>query len=137
VIHNNKRSARSRCSFSSLLVCGLLSSILIGCGGGSDSSSGASAASSGLPSATLPGTGSSNMQTVRVAWAPTSDTDIAGYYIAHGTAPGLRSDYVWAGNVTTHDIQVSGSQVHYFAVRVLDNNGNESPESAEVSVAVP
>jgi len=84
-----------------------------------------------------PGTPGAGARTVRVTWQPAGVSDIAGYYVAYGIVPGQPTEFVWAGNTTHLDIRVPAGQTYYFSVKVVDNNGNESPLSDEAAVSVP
>jgi chitodextrinase len=75
---------------------------------------------------------------VTLAWNSNVETDIAGYQISYGFAPGQYGGMVDAGNRTSYrftDLQ-SGA-TYYFAVRAYNTNGLYSPFSPEVSAAIP
>lgn len=69
-----------------------------------------------------------------LSWAANIEPDLAGYRLWHGTSPGNHPDvrnvstnlnYWWHG--------LSLGVTHYFAVTAIDQAGNESAKSAEVS----
>jgi fibronectin type III domain protein len=83
----------------------------------------------------LPATGSATL-----SWTLNSESDLAGYKIYLGTAPGL---YTYAGSPIV--VGVTGSytlmglpmgQTYYFAVSAFNSSGIESELSAEVSKSI-
>lgn len=92
------------------------------------------------PSATGPASarsGTKAINTIRIRWNASAIPNILGYVILHGTAPGSYFESRWVGIGTTYDFTVSQTGVHYFAVKVQDTDGRESPASTPVSVSVP
>lgn len=82
---------------------------------------------------------------VNLSWeAPTSNTDgspasdIKGYRVHVGTAPGVYTRSEETGNRTTATIgSLSESQTYYFAVTAFDSAGTESDPSNEISHSIP
>ncbi|HSA65128.1 MAG TPA: hypothetical protein VLE25_10580 [Nitrospira sp.] len=69
-----------------------------------------------------------------------SETDLAGYKVYVGTAPGL---YSYPGSPIvigrTDNYAITGlpvGQTYYFAISAFDNSGNESTLSTEVSKSI-
>jgi hypothetical protein len=69
-----------------------------------------------------------------------SETDVAGYKIYVGTAPGLytypHSPIVVGFTSSYTIIGLPSSQTYYFAISAFDYSGNESGLSAEVSKSI-
>lgn len=71
-----------------------------------------------------------------ISWNANTESDLAGYYVYHGTSSGIYPDRVTLGLVTTYQWSgLTGGQTHYFAVAAFDTSLNESAKSAEVSKA--
>ena len=65
--------------------------------------------------------------TIRLAWDPVGDTDLAAYRVYYGTAPGLYSHSFLVGNQTSATLtNLQDCKVYYLALKALDANGNES-----------
>ena len=83
--------------------------------------------------------------TVTLAWdAPTTNTDgspltnLAGFNVYYGTAPGVYSGPVDVGPVLQNQIvDLPDGNTYYFAVTAYDTYGNESGYSNEVSKTLP
>jgi hypothetical protein len=76
------------------------------------------------------------VHTVQLSWSPAVEASVASYKVYHGTQSGVYTDtFGSAVTSTSYSTSVSGS--HFFTVRAVDTNGNESPSSAEVSIAIP
>ncbi len=81
----------------------------------------------------------------KLTWiAPTKNadntplTDLAGYKVKRGTAPGVHTaQTIDVGNVTTHTVDNLPSTTHYFVVTAYDTAGNESAVSNEASKVIP
>ena len=73
--------------------------------------------------------------TVSLAWDPVGDTDLAGYRVYYGTAPGTYTQSVDVGNVTQTTIgSLTDCTMYYFGVKAYDTAGNESTSySNEIS----
>src|SRR5689334_25383635 len=48
--------------------------------------------------------GTAHAQTVKLAWNANTETDLAGYRVYYGTAPGVYTDNINVGNVTTYTV---------------------------------
>ncbi len=73
-------------------------------------------------------------QTIRISWDANSEPDLSGYYLYHGTQPGVYTDKIWLGNVASYDLEIPDLTDHFFAISAEDTAGNESARSAEVSI---
>jgi hypothetical protein len=87
------------------------------------------------PPAPSPGTG-----TATLSWSLNSETDLGGYKIYVGTAPG---QYTYSGSPIvigpTGSYTIAGlpiGQTYYFAISAFDHSGNESGLSSEVSKSI-
>ena len=87
------------------------------------------------PPSPPPGTGSATL-----SWTLNSETNLAGYKIYVGTAPGL---YTYPGSPfavgVTSSYTITGlpvGQTYYFAISAFDYSGGESALSAEVSKSI-
>ena len=68
----------------------------------------------------------------------TSLTDLAGYKVYYGTAPGSYSQVITLGNTTSYTVtNLTGGVPYYFAATAYDTAWNESPFSNEVSKTSP
>jgi hypothetical protein len=75
---------------------------------------------------------------VRISWNPNTESDLEGYQVYSGTAPGTYSHVINVGRTTTIDVSgLEAGPTYYFAVTAYDYSGNESPYSAEQSVSIP
>ncbi|RJR17223.1 MAG: fibronectin type III domain-containing protein [Nitrospiraceae bacterium] len=80
-----------------------------------------------------------------LSWtAPTTNaddtplTDLGGFNIYYGTAPGSYSQSIDAGNVTTYQVDnLSTGVTYYFVTTAYDTSGNESGYSNETSKTIP
>lgn len=76
--------------------------------------------------------------TATLAWNPSADPLVAGYYLYYGGASRAYTNRISVGNAT--NIKVSGlvgGLTYYFAVTAYSLVGLESPFSGEVSCLVP
>jgi hypothetical protein len=79
--------------------------------------------------------------TVRLAWDPNSETDLAGYKLYYGTQSRAQVAYpesvvIDDKTATAYDIDLS-SGTYFFGLSAFDIAGNESGLSNEVSTEVP
>jgi dihydroxyacetone kinase DhaKLM complex PTS-EIIA-like component DhaM len=75
---------------------------------------------------------------VRLNWQPNTELDLKGYNIYQGTQTRVYSLPIQVGKVDTYEFSdLQEGQTYYFAVTALDNSGNESGYSTEVSKQVP
>lgn len=74
---------------------------------------------------------------IQVTWDANTETDLAGYKVYFGTAPGQYSTPVTV-TAPSYTLQgVTDKTTYYVAVSAFDTSGNESALSDEVSVYVP
>ncbi len=75
--------------------------------------------------------------TIRLAWDPSPDTDIAGYIVEWGPSAGAYDKSLTVTPETTLcDVTELADGVHYFAVRAFNGAGLRSVYSNEVSATV-
>ncbi|HUD83603.1 MAG TPA: fibronectin type III domain-containing protein, partial [Candidatus Saccharimonadales bacterium] len=72
---------------------------------------------------------------VTLAWNPSPDPTVTGYYLCWGTSSGV---YTFTNNYTSTETSCTVSnlvadEVYFFAVQAFANNGTVSPFSNEVS----
>lgn len=73
-------------------------------------------------------------ETATLSWDANTESDLAGYKVYYGIAPGVYGVPVDVGNVTTHVITgLEAGITYYFAATAYDDSGNESGFSSEVS----
>jgi len=74
----------------------------------------------------------------KLAWDPPDiSTDVAGFMIHYGTAPGYYSQDVVVGNATTHTVSnLINGQTYYFTVTAYNTVGYQSIYSNEVSILI-
>jgi hypothetical protein len=96
----------------------------------------ASNASNSQASESLAGTGA--MPQVSLSWTA-STSDVSGYNVYRGTAPGSYSRINTTLDPTTTytDSSVASGKTYYYAVTAEDSSGKESTYSAAVQVVVP
>jgi len=59
-------------------------------------------------------------------------TDLSGYKIRYGTAPGIYTSFVDVGNVNTYTVRnLEVGKTYYFSVSALNSTADESPGSNE------
>ncbi len=82
--------------------------------------------------------GSAVAGTVKLHWNPNTESDLGGYDVFRGSAPGFNPDtmstYATVTDTAYTDTRPSSSGTVYYVVRAVDVHGNESPSSNEVSV---
>jgi hypothetical protein len=87
---------------------------------------------------TLDGDTSPSGATAILVWDPSPSSDVVGYRIYYGTAPGAYSQGVDVGNSSTLTVAgLTGPTTYYFAATAYDAFGHESAYSNEVSKAIP
>jgi len=65
--------------------------------------------------------------TIKLAWDPVGDTDLAAYRVYYGTTSGLYSQSFLVGKQTTATLtNLQDCRVYYLALKAVDANGNES-----------
>jgi hypothetical protein len=73
---------------------------------------------------------------IQLAWDPNPETDLAGYKVYYGLAPGNYSVAVNLGNQTTYTVAGLASGTYYFVVTAYNSAGLESDVSNEVSATI-
>lgn len=73
---------------------------------------------------------------VTLAWDPNIETDLAGYKVYFGTAPGTYGTPITIGPQTTYTVSGLAAGTWYFAVTAYNTSGLESGYSNEVSTVV-
>ena len=83
-------------------------------------------------------TSAQTTQSVTLAWNPSQDTNVAGYFVYYGPASQTYTNKVNAGNATAATITglVQGT-TYYFSVTAYNAFGMESDFSNEASYTVP
>lgn len=67
-------------------------------------------------------------------WAANQESDLAGYWVHHGTASGNYPNSQNVGKTTSYQYaNLESNKTHYFSVTAYDTSGNESTPSQEVS----
>lgn len=123
-------------SFSAALLVLVLPLLLAACGGGS-------ASGSNTPAVAVSPSSSTTSNSAILAWdSPTSATNLSGYRVYYGTAPGAYlqpyGQGISVGNVTTYSLMgLSNGTRYYFAVTAFDTSGNESAYSNEAFKDIP
>lgn len=75
-------------------------------------------------------------QNVNLAWSPSTDSDVVGYKVYHGTASKSYSTSLNVGSATSYTLSGLSAGTYYFAVTAYDLSGNESGFSNEVSKSI-
>lgn len=74
---------------------------------------------------------------VTLQWVANTETDLAGYRLYQGTAPGTYASSIDVGNITTSTVSnLQEGETYYFAVTAYDESGNESYPSEEISISL-
>jgi hypothetical protein len=73
---------------------------------------------------------------VTLAWDPNTESDLAGYKVYFGTAPGTYGTPITLGTQTTYTVTGLPPGTWYFAVTAYNTSGLESAYSNEVSTVV-
>src|SRR5210317_1132911 len=82
------------------------------------------------------GVQSATINSATLQWAPNQESDLAGYRVYHGTTPGNYGSPRDAGMTSSYQYDnLESNKTHYFSVTAVDEAGNESPPSPEVSKA--
>ena len=84
------------------------------------------------------GTFTDSFTAVNLAWYPSPDSGVAGYYLHEGVASGSYTNLIDVGNSTNAIVSnLVWGATYYFAVTAYYTNGQESPLSSEISFTVP
>jgi hypothetical protein len=81
---------------------------------------------------------SASTQSVTLAWAPSTNTDVAGYHVYYGGVTRTYTNMVAVGDVTNATVSglIAGAE-YFFAATTVDSAGVESVFSEEISYQVP
>ena len=80
----------------------------------------------------------SEAASVKLAWNPNPEPDIAGYLLSYGTSPGISIGTMATGNVTTTTVSgLEEGRTYYFSLKAVNTTGLQSDASAEISHLVP
>lgn len=72
-----------------------------------------------------------------LTWAANTESDLAGYKIYIGTQSGVYGGPISVGQITTHQLtNLSLNTTYFISITAIDQAGNESPHSAEVSKSI-
>lgn len=75
---------------------------------------------------------------VTLTWTAPTDSDLAGYEIAYGTAAGTLNRYVTIGKVTSARIdKLNSGTTYYFGIKSFDTSNNFSTSSLTGNILVP
>ncbi len=75
---------------------------------------------------------------LKISWNANTENDLAGYRVYYGRSAGNYETVLNAGNVTTQTLNnLSAGSTYYVAITAIDQAGNESRPSQEVSVVIP
>jgi hypothetical protein len=80
---------------------------------------------------------STGSTTASLTWSPNTETDVAGYKVYVGNAPGVYGAPINVGKVTSYVLSnLIPGNTYYFAVSAYDTSGNESAPSSVVSKSI-
>lgn len=82
--------------------------------------------------------GAAHAGQVALAWGASPSSTVTGYTLSYGTASGVYTNHLSAGNnlsITAGNLQDGGT--YFFAVKAYDAAGNQSSYSNEVSTTLP
>jgi hypothetical protein len=139
--------------FCAVAALGLALSACGGAGSSGAASAPSSAATQSSPPTTPVGSGASTSTdppaasagALNINWTPPTEntdgtplTNLAGYNIHYGTAPGHYTQMITVANpgIASYVVQNLGPGTYYFAVAAVNSTGTESPLSSQVSATV-
>jgi len=77
-------------------------------------------------------------QNVTLAWNPSQNSAIAGYFLYYGPAAGVYTNRINIGNNTTASVSgLQEGQTYHFAVTAYNSAGTESALSSDISYITP
>ena len=80
------------------------------------------------------GCSSGEIGTIKLAWNPSTDPDVAGYKVYYGTAPRTYGPGIDVGNVTTYALTgLIKGQKYYITITAYTKSNRESRFSNEVT----
>jgi hypothetical protein len=75
--------------------------------------------------------------TATLTWAPNLESDLSGYNVYMGTQPGIYGAPISVGMTTSYTVGgLTSGKTYFFSVTAINNMGNESLPSTEVSKPV-
>jgi hypothetical protein len=79
------------------------------------------------------GCSSGEIGSIKLAWDPSTDPNVAGYKVYYGTSPGKYGHGIDVGNVTIYVLTglIKGHK-YYLAITAYDKAGKESKFSTEI-----
>ena len=114
-----------------------LSGLAAGTYGGTVTVSATGATSKTLPVSLTVNTTTPTAGSATLTWAANTESDLAGYRIYVGTQSGVYGGPISVGNVTTHQLtNLSLNTTYFISITAIDQAGNESLHSAEVSKSI-
>jgi fibronectin type 3 domain-containing protein len=79
------------------------------------------------------GCSSGEIGSIKLAWDPSTDPNVAGYKVYYGTSPGKYGPGIDVGNVTTYVLTgLIKGQKYYLAITAYGKAGKESKFSTEI-----
>jgi glucose/arabinose dehydrogenase len=81
----------------------------------------------------LVGVTSAHAGTVSIAWDPSPDSSVIGYYVYVGTTSGVYTETYDVGNSTTFSYNAAEDSRHYFTVAAYAEGPRVGPRSSEVA----
>lgn len=77
-------------------------------------------------------------QNVTLAWNPSKNSTVAGYFLYYGSAAGVYTNRINIGNNTTASVSgLKEGQTYHFAVTAYNSAGTESAPSTDISYITP
>jgi len=80
-----------------------------------------------------------NSSRIDLDWSDNTQSDLFGYNVYRGSAPGGPYDLIYGGTTTSahSDIGLAASTTYHYVVTAVDRSGNESLNSAQASATTP
>jgi hypothetical protein len=79
------------------------------------------------------GSSSGESGSIKLAWDPSTDPNVAGYKVYYGTSPGKYGPGIAVGNATIYVLTgLIKGQKYYLAITAYDKAGKESKFSTEI-----
>src|SRR5687768_8453659 len=80
-----------------------------------------------------------NSSRIDLDWSDNTQSDLFGYNVYRGSAPGGPYDLLYGGTTTSahSNVGLTAATTYHYVVTAVDNSGNESPESAQASATTP
>ena len=71
------------------------------------------------------------------SWDPNTEPDVAGYKLSYGTQPGVHTNVIDVGRVTTYQFNPAPGLRYYVVVQAYNTAGQLSEKSAEAIIDIP